>query len=112
MGDGDFRYKDFISIIIFITITITIIILILILILIIIIIIIIIITIITITVNTVFKMETSFPGSLKAEQDVNFAPLTTHVLLPIFPERSWVLERIRIRVDLENFDSGKKKPFP
>ena len=103
MGDGDFRYKDLISIIIFITITITIIILILLLI---------IITIITITVNTVFKMETSFPGSLKAEQDVNFAPLTTHVLLPIFPERSWVLERIRIRVDLENFDSGKKKPFP
>ena len=104
MGDGDFLYKDFISIIIFITITILLLLLLLLLLT--------IITIITITVNTVFKMETSFPGSLKAEQDVNFAPLTTHVLLPIFPERSWVLERIRIRVDLENFDSRKKNPFP
>ena len=84
MGDGDILYTDFISIII----------------------------IITITLNTVFKMGISFPGSLKAEQDVNFARFTTHVLLPIFPEKSWVLERIRIRVLLENFESGKKKPFP
>ena len=86
MGDGDILYTDFISIIIII--------------------------IITITLNTVFKMGISFPGSLKAEQDVNFARFTTHVLLPIFPEKSWVLERIRIRVLLENFESGKKKPFP
>ena len=85
MGDGDILYTDFISIIIII---------------------------ITITLNTVFKMGISFPGSLKAEQDVNFARFTTHVLLPIFPEKSWVLERIRIRVLLENFESGKKKPFP
>ena len=83
MGDGDILYKDFISIII-----------------------------ITITLNNVFKMGTSFQGSLKAEQDVNFARFTTHVLLPTFPEKSWVLERIRIRVLLENFESGKKKPFP
>ena len=86
MGDGDILYTDFISIIIII--------------------------IITITLNTVFKMGISFPGSLKAEQDVNFARFTTHVLLPIFPEKSWVLERIRIRVLLENFESAKKKPFP
>ena len=86
MGDGDILYTDFISIIIII--------------------------IITITLNTVFKMGISFPGSLKAEQDVNFARFTTHVLLPIFPEKSWVLERIRIRVLLENFESGKRKPFP
>ena len=86
MGDGDILYTDFISIIIII--------------------------IITITLHTVFKMGISFPGSLKAEQDVNFARFTTHVLLPIFPEKSWVLERIRIRVLLENFESGKKKPFP
>ena len=86
MGDGDILYTDFISIIIII--------------------------IITITLNTVFKMGISFPGSLKAEQDVNFARFTTHVLLPTFPEKSWVLERIRIRVLLENFESGKKKPFP
>ena len=86
MGDGDILYTDFISITIII--------------------------IITITLNTVFKMGISFPGSLKAEQDVNFARFTTHVLLPIFPEKSWVLERIRIRVLLENFESGKKKPFP
>ena len=85
MGDGDILYTDFISIIIII---------------------------ITITLNTVFKMGISFPGSLKAEQDVNFARFTTHVLLSIFPEKSWVLERIRIRVLLENFESGKKKPFP
>ena len=85
MGDGDILYTDFISIIIII---------------------------ITITLNTVFKMGISFPGSLKAEQDVNFARFTTHVLLPIFPEKSWVLERIRIRVLLENFESGNKKPFP
>ena len=85
MGDGDILYKDFITIIIII---------------------------ITITLNTVFKMGISLPGSLKAEQDVNFARFTTHVLLPIFPEESWVLERIRIRVLLENFESGKKKPFP
>ena len=90
MGDGDILYKNFISIIIIIIITI----------------------IITITLNTVFKMGISFPGSLKAEQDVNFARFTTHVLLPIFPEESWVLERIRIRVLVENFESGKKKPFP
>ena len=86
MGDGDILYTDFISIIIII--------------------------IITITLNTVFKMGISFPGSLKAVQDVNFARFTTHVLLPIFPEKSWVLERIRIRVLLENFESGNKKPFP
>jgi len=43
-------------------------------------------------------METSFPGSLKAEQDANFALFTTHALLPIFPEASWVQEWIRIRV--------------
>ena len=85
MGDGDILYTDFISIIIII---------------------------ITITLNTVFKMGISFPGSLKAEQDVNFARFTTHVLLPISPEDSWVLERIRVRVLLENFESGKKKPFP
>ena len=46
------------------------------------------ISIITITLNTVFKMGISFSGSLKAEQDVNFARFTTHVLLPIFPEKS------------------------
>ena len=56
----------------------------------IIIIIIIFIIIITITVYTVFKTGTLFPGSLKAEQDINFARFTTHVLLPIFPEESWV----------------------
>ena len=88
MGDGDILYKDFITVIIIIII------------------------IITITLDTVFKMGISFPGSLKAEQDVNFARFTTHVLLPISPEDSWVLERIRVRVLLENFESGKKKPFP
>ena len=48
-----------------------------------IIIIIIIIIIITISVNTIFKMGTPFPGPLKAQQNVNFARFTTHVLLPI-----------------------------
>ena len=57
------------------------------------IIIVIIIIIITITVNTIFKMGTPFPGSLKAQQNVNFARFTTHVLLPIFPEESWVLQQ-------------------
>ena len=42
--------------------------------------------------NTVFKMATSFPGSLKAKQDANFARFTTQALLPIFPEESWVLK--------------------
>ena len=62
---------------------------------------------------------------LKVEQDVNFARFTTDVLLPIFPEESWILEWIwirvrdtsgranliwiRIRVDVEIFESGKKK---
>ena len=61
----------------------------------------------------------------KAEQDANFACFTTHALLPIFPEESWVLEWIRIRVgyvwtgkfdlktdtcvDVKIFESGKKK---
>ena len=36
--------------------------------------------------NTVFKMATLFPGSLKAEQDANFACFTMCALLPIFPE--------------------------
>ena len=53
MVDGDVLYKDFIIIIIIIT------------------------------VNTVFKKGTSFPGSLKAEQNVHFARFTTNVLLPI-----------------------------
>ena len=66
MGDGDFLYKDFIIIIIIIIIINNNIII-----------------IIIITVNTVFKMGTSFPGSLKAEQNVNFARFTTNVLLPI-----------------------------
>ena len=44
------------------------------------------------TVNAVFKMATSFPGALKAEQDAIFAPFTTHALLPIFPEEFWVRE--------------------
>ena len=57
MVDGDVLYKDFIIIIIII--------------------------IIIITVNTVFKKGTSFPGSLKAEQNVHFARFTTNVLLPI-----------------------------
>ena len=35
----------------------------------------------------------------KAEQDTNFAPFTTHALFPIFPEESWVLEWILIRVN-------------
>ena len=48
--------------------------------------------------NTVFEMATSFPGSLKAEQDADFARFTTQALLPIFPAESWVLEQIRIRV--------------
>ena len=39
--------------------------------------------------NTVFKMATSFPGSLKAKQDANFASFKTHTLLAIFPEESW-----------------------
>ena len=43
-------------------------------------------------------MATSFPGSLKAEQDANFARFMTQALLPLFPEESWVLEQIRIRV--------------
>ena len=59
----------------------------------IIIIIIIIIITITITANTVFKMGAPFPVSLKAQQNVNFARFTTHVLLPIFPEESWVLQQ-------------------
>jgi len=42
------------------------------------------------------EYSTSFPGSLKAEQDENFARFTTHALLPTFPE---VLEWIWIRVD-------------
>ena len=46
---------------------------------------------------TVFKMATSFPGSLKAKQDANFARFTTQALLPIFPEESWVLKWIQIR---------------
>ena len=54
MVDGDVLYKDFIIIIIII-----------------------------ITVNTVFKKGTSFPGSLKAQQNVHFARFTTNVLLPI-----------------------------
>ena len=65
-------------------------------------------------------METSFPGSLKAEQDANFALFTTYALLPIFPEVSWVQEwtRIRVdgkirfecaRVDVEIFESWQKK---
>ena len=44
------------------------------------------------TVNTVFNMATSFFGSLKAKHDANFARLTTHALLPIFPVESWVLD--------------------
>ena len=74
--------------------------------------------------NNVFKMETSFPGSLKAEQDANFALFTTHALLPIFPEASWVQELIqirvgyvwgvnsiwlRIRVDVKNFFNPDRK---
>ena len=74
--------------------------------------------------NTVFKMAISFPGSLKAKQDANFARFTTQALLPIFPEESWVLKWIRIRfgyvwtgkfdlntirVDVDIFESGKKK---
>ena len=43
-------------------------------------------------------METSFSGSLKAKQDANFAVFTTHALLSIFPEASWVQELIRIRL--------------
>ena len=35
--------------------------------------------------NTLFKMATSFPGSLKAEQDVNFARFAMHALLPEEP---------------------------
>lgn len=35
--------------------------------------------------NTVFKMASSFPGSLMAEQDADFARSTTHTSLPIFP---------------------------
>ena len=31
-------------------------------------------------------------------QDANFVRFTTHALLPIFPEESWVLEWIQIRV--------------
>ena len=40
------------------------------------------------------------PSSLpwRTEQDANFARFTTHALLPIFPEESWVQECIRIRV--------------
>ena len=34
----------------------------------------------------------------KIEQDANFACFTTHAVLSIFPEESWVLEWIRIRV--------------
>ena len=46
---------------------------------------------------TVSKMATSFPGSLKTKQDVNFARFTTQALLLIFPEESWVLKWIQIR---------------
>jgi len=40
------------------------------------------------------------PSSLpwKAEQYTNFVPFTTRALLPIFPEKSWVLELIPKRV--------------
>ena len=43
-----------------------------------------------------------------------FRALYAHALLQIFPEESWVLEWIRvicirIRVDVEIFESGKKK---
>ena len=55
----------------------------------------------------------------KAEQDKNFARFTTHALFPIFAEESWVLEWmrmceqansiwIRIRADVEIFESAKK----
>ena len=47
---------------------------------------------------SVIKMSTSFPGSLKAEQDANLKRFTTHALLPIFAEESWVVEWIGIRV--------------
>ena len=63
----------------------------------------------------------------KAEKDANFPRLTTHTLLPIFPEEFWVLECTRIpgyvsdscgransiwiliRVDVEIFQFGKNK---
>ena len=44
-------------------------------------------------------------------QDANFLRFTTHALLPIFPEESWVREWIRIRVDVEIFESGKLFEF-
>ena len=44
----------------------------------------------------------------KAEQDANFARFTTHSLLPIFTEESWVLDWIRIRVDMEIYESETK----
>ena len=44
----------------------------------------------------------------KAEQDANFARFTTHSLLPIFTEESWVLDWIRIRVDVEIYESETK----
>ena len=51
------------------------------------------------------------PSSLpwKVEQDANFARFTTHAVFPIFPEESWVLDWIGIRVDVEIFESAEKK---
>ena len=37
-----------------------------------------------VTVNTLFKMATSVPASLKVEQDGHLARFTTHALLPIW----------------------------
>ena len=55
--------------------------------------------------NTVFKMATSFPGSLKAEQDANFARFTTQALLPISPRgvlgTKMNPETFRIRLDTQ-----------
>ena len=44
-------------------------------------------------------------------QEANFARFKTHAQLPIFPEESWVREWIRIRVDVEIFESGKLFEF-